>query len=327
VGPDDGAGGGSTPASGRGPSVTLGPADRSQPAGRVLALILEGFLVDGRVHEPGVLADEDPEELHDLRVAIRRTRSLLRVARDVLPEPERTRLRDELRWLADLTSPVRDLDVLAEDLGGLLDRVQPPLRTGADELQASFRRERALAVERLRVGIGSDRHAELFRLWHLTARVHVLGERVPPSALRPAGEVAQRAILDSERRLRRAGRLAGRSDDLEHWHDLRKALKQFRYVLGALAPLHPPGAFDSVRAELPELQDVLGRLQDHHVQAELVGRLGVAAGGDAALLAGAIADRLHRDAARAHRRCARAWRHLERSDLRARLRAEFAAID
>ena len=310
--------------SAQGPTAAgVSESDREQPAGRVFALVLEGFAAEFRRHEPGVLADEDPEELHDLRVAVRRARSLLRVAQGVLPEPDRLRLRDDLRWLGDLTSPVRDLDVLAGDLPGLLERVQPPLRSGTDGLTAALWAARSLAVDRLHEALRSERHAEVVRRWHLTARVHVLGDAVPPSARRPAGEVASQAILRSERRLHRAGRVAARSDDLEHWHDLRKALKQFRYVLGALAPLFPPGAFTGVRGELPELQDVLGRLQDRHVQADLVGRLGLDAGGDAALLAGAVADRLHRDVERAHRRCASAWRHLERSDLRRRLRSEL----
>ncbi|MFM7509777.1 MAG: CHAD domain-containing protein [Actinomycetota bacterium] len=304
-------------------SPPLGEADRSQPAGRVFAILLESLLAEASAHEAGVLAEEDPEELHDYRVAIRRTRSLLRVTRGVLPERERLRLRHELRWLGDLTSPVRDLDVLAGDLDGLVAEVQPELHGGVQSLNEALTRERTVVAARLEDGLGSQRYAELVRLWHLTARVYLIGGEAPPAARRSAGTVADEAIVSSERRLRRIGRNARHSDDLEDWHDLRKALKQFRYVIGTLAPLYPPEAFSSVRRILPKIQDVLGRLQDHHVQAELIGRLGVSAGGETALLAGAIADRLHRDVERVHRKCASTWRDLERSELGEQLRTEM----
>src|SRR5689334_5766734 len=51
----------------------------------------------------------DPEHVHDSRVATRRMRAALRLFKDVLPYGEA--LDDELRWIASLLGPVRDLDV------------------------------------------------------------------------------------------------------------------------------------------------------------------------------------------------------------------------
>ncbi len=67
-------------------------------------------------HDPGVRVGDDPEDLHDLRVAARRLRALLRAA-DVLLVPEWSQpLRDELKWLGGELGPARDLDVLLEHL-------------------------------------------------------------------------------------------------------------------------------------------------------------------------------------------------------------------
>ncbi|HET8949550.1 MAG TPA: CHAD domain-containing protein, partial [Solirubrobacteraceae bacterium] len=74
-------------------------------------------LVLGRLHEvaeanlPGTIDDLDPEFLHDLRVSIRRARSVLRELKDVHDPEARAHVRDELRWAQALTGPVRDLDV------------------------------------------------------------------------------------------------------------------------------------------------------------------------------------------------------------------------
>ncbi len=52
-------------------------------------------------HDPGVRLGEDPEELHQLRVATRRLRSVLRTATPLLEATWAQALRDELSWLGD----------------------------------------------------------------------------------------------------------------------------------------------------------------------------------------------------------------------------------
>ena len=57
------------------------------------------------------LADADLEFLHDFRVAIRRTRSVLREMRGVFAPDDLERVRASFKWLQDQTSATRDLDV------------------------------------------------------------------------------------------------------------------------------------------------------------------------------------------------------------------------
>ena len=64
-----------------------------------------------RSNLPGTLDDLDPEFLHDLRVAVRRTRSILRHGRTVLAPDVLAWAEPAMRSLGDLTSPPRDLDV------------------------------------------------------------------------------------------------------------------------------------------------------------------------------------------------------------------------
>ena len=60
---------------------------------------------------PGTIGDVDTEFLHDVRVAVRRTRSLLKLGRPALPAHVREAWEPQFKWLGDLTTPVRDLDV------------------------------------------------------------------------------------------------------------------------------------------------------------------------------------------------------------------------
>ncbi len=299
----------------------LGPGDRDQPAGRVLAVVLDGYLATFLAHEPGVRADEDPEELHDARVAVRRARSLLAAGRRVYPAEERELLGALLRWMAGVTSPVRDLDVLRADLPGLVARTSPELSDGVEPLYAALDAERSTARAALLAALDGERYPVLVRRWRALGNVYRLGGGEPgPDAARPAGSVADDLVWRAFRRARRAGKVAMATDDRNAWHDLRKALKRYRYVVNAVAPMYPKGTFGPVQRRLADLQDTLGRLQDHHVQASMIERAGVATGGRAALAAGALADALHRDAEVAHGHCREAWAHFDRPTVRRGLR-------
>jgi len=305
---------------------TLGPDDREQPAGRVLALVLGADLATFRSHEPGVRGDADPESLHQFRVSLRRARSLLAVGGAVFPEEELVLLRALSAWMAEATSPVRDLDVLLDELPRLGERIVPELVDGFVGLAASLEDAREESFSALIGALDDDRHPVLLRRWTVMSSVYRVGGGEPGAdARRPAGEVVDGLLMQSWKRMRRRGRTAMRTDDRESWHDLRKAIKRFRYLVSAFEPMYPDGSFDRVLDGLSGLQDVLGGLQDHHVQASIVESVGVAEGGRAALAAGVVADSLHRDAEAAHAECCDAWSDFDRPKLRRRVLAVVSA--
>ena len=80
---------------------------------------------------------DDDAAVHDMRVAVRRLRSLLRTARPLLDRPWAESVRAELDWLAGRLGVVRDLDVLIEH-----SRLRPRISTAATPLsdQCSFAR-------------------------------------------------------------------------------------------------------------------------------------------------------------------------------------------
>ncbi len=89
-------------------SVPLVPDQPARLALRVLLLILLDTL---QANVPGTIRGTDTEFLHDLRVSVRRTRSALKLVGNVLPGGLASRFAAEFKWLGDLTTPTRDLDV------------------------------------------------------------------------------------------------------------------------------------------------------------------------------------------------------------------------
>ena len=90
------------------PGVPLDPSMAALDAYRAVLANLRDAMVSTW---EGTAADLDSEYLHDFRVAVRRTRSVLGAAEHVVPEDVRTAGGDGFKWLGDATTPPRDLDV------------------------------------------------------------------------------------------------------------------------------------------------------------------------------------------------------------------------
>lgn len=304
---------------------SLSTADRDQPAARVFALVLESHLEEFRRREQPVRAGEDAEDLHKYRVVLRRTRSLLASGDAVFPAEELSLLSAMAEQLAALTSPVRDLDVLLDDLEARADHVAQRLRLGVPELRTQLLLARARARAELLGALEGDFSVVLLRRWQTMASVYRVGGSEPgEDARRPAGDVVDAVIWTSFRRLRKQGRRARRSDVDVEWHRLRKRLKRFRYLLMAFEDLYPEGTFSRVLRELAALQEGLGELQDHVAKADMIEVAGIEAGGHGALVAGALVDHLSAETPGARRACEQAWDRFERPKVRRHLRQALA---
>ncbi len=84
----------------------------AQERGDVAAsVVLRRLLEVIEANLPGTLGDIDSEFLHDLRVAVRRSRAVQRELRGVFPPSELAHFRAEFRWLQRATGTARDIDV------------------------------------------------------------------------------------------------------------------------------------------------------------------------------------------------------------------------
>jgi CHAD domain-containing protein len=271
------------------PEVALAP---DLPAEDAAAEISRRLLEVIEANLPGALAGEDPEALHDLRVSVRRTRSLQRELKRVFPSDHLKRFRKEFRWLQQVTGPTRDLDVYLlgfDEMAG-----------GAPELE----RLRALLEERrvteraaMEVALRSERTHLLLDGWGQlieTLADYPIGDR--PSGVRPIGDVAAKRI---DRVYGEMVRMGGKIKDKSPHsalHDLRKKGKELRYLLEFFASLFPREVTKPMVRTLKALQDTLGRFQDREVQAEMLSDLAAEIGEPAVVEAmQQLVEQLHRD--------------------------------
>jgi CHAD domain-containing protein len=216
------------------------------------------------------LAD-DPEELHKVRVATRRSRAIIRAVRPIWGD-RLDEVAAELRWLAGLLGPVRDLDVLIAHLRAEAASLDGD-GSGADAIIAVFEGERETDRAALAEELGSVRYAVLLA----TFRAAVAGLPHHDGDLRP---LADRELG----RLRKAARALPAEPSDEALHALRIRAKRARYTAELAG-----GKRALRRAELlKRLQDVIGEHQDAVVAEE---RLRSVVRDETALVAGRLIER------------------------------------
>lgn len=216
----------------------------------------------------GTLGQYDVEFLHDLRVAVRRARTLTKISREVLPADLGGMLATELRWVGDLTTPARDLDVHLETLPRLMEQLDPVSRADLTTLTDLLGRRAHQAHTRLNRGLRSQRFSALMD--RAGRGLAELSEEEAGMALGDFGsdqfDRRLRAVLRRGHRIEKVGAERAAEADL---HDLRKRAKELRYTLEAFGEVLPDDTAALVK-DLKAFQDVLGGFNDTVAQRELL---------------------------------------------------------
>ena len=221
----------------------------------------------------GAADDVDPEFLHDLRVALRRARTVLKQAEHVLPETSRLDAIELAGDLAAATGETRDLDVhllgwddfvAASGVSGAADR------TALAPVRLLLERRRSDAHRLLRARFdefGRDRWAQR---WHELIDADPSPEGDPPDPPTTAGRRVGKVIADrlerAHRRLLRDGRRIEADSPSERFHELRKDAKRMRSLVECFGSLVTASHRREYVGSLRTLQDHLGALQDTTVQ-------------------------------------------------------------
>jgi CHAD domain-containing protein len=253
-------------------------------------------------HDPGSRLGHDPENLHQLRVAGRRLRAFLRVARRVFEPAWEADVRAGLRELAGASGPVRDLDVLIDRLRAEVRGLDPVEREGGEALLAELESERR-ELQRALVGVLGD-PAYLLLLERLALPIQVAEQPVRISLRNRAARELRRLVAEVDR--------LGDSPADEALHALRIRVKRVRYAteLAGKRSRRAGPVIDAAKL----LQDVLGDHQDAAVAEERLRRLvesGVST--SAAFVAGRLAERQRLKRDELKRELPAAWRRLRRA--------------
>jgi CHAD domain-containing protein len=217
---------------------------------------------------PGVVAGEDAEDVHAMRVAARRMRAAWRVFGDGFEREARRRYLRELRDIGASLGTVRDLDVLIEILVTHGQHHSGRQRAGLEPLLAAWRAEREAQRVDLVEALGSERFTEFVSDYQrLAEKPGYATVAIPPHA---PGLVRNRmpATIWGAYQAVWAFDDGIATADLATLHQLRIAAKWLRYTLEFVREPLDPGAAALIRP-IVALQDHLGDQHDRHVAGSL----------------------------------------------------------
>lgn len=273
------------------PAKTPKVSPSSPTRDHILALMREQ-LEALRAHEPGTRLGSDPEELHQMRTAVRRLRAILGAVRDMFDPRWVGGLRKELDWLGTVLGARRDLDVLRQHLHGELASLRSNKRVVGRDLLERLDAQRARARDEVLAALDSPRYAKLLdRLEEAVRHPRVVAADLSLPA------VARGAF----KKLRKAVRALPQDPTDGDLHAVRIRVKRARYAAEMAQPMAGRPA-DRFIKRAKKVQDVLGEHQDAAVAEErLRGLLGKGRRPPAKMLADTLVSRQRerREAAKA----------------------------
>jgi CHAD domain-containing protein len=196
----------------------------------------------------------DADTVHDLRVVIRRCRSLAAVLEEVDPDPAWPKMRKVARKLFRGLGTVRDAQVMEDWIKKLAPETDPLRAQLLASLEAD---EKQRSDDALRVAAKFDKKewAQLER--RLRNRVRLV----------PVGGLAAECLaLERFEQAKELHNRAQRTEKPKPWHQLRIGLKRFRYTLEALLPEHSAAWLENLK----RIQDLLGDVHDLDVLSEML---------------------------------------------------------
>ena len=213
-------------------------------------------------HEAGSRTGEDIESVHQMRVAIRRMRSLFRLIGAHYRRKTVTEYERGLRDIARALGAIRDLDVLILDLQDFQTALPPDSQGAIAQVVAMLDDRRSACRVRLNRLFDSKRYARFVRRFQRLSKGSGRGARTLKRAETPHQVRHVLPLLLHERlaRVKAYDTVLPAAED-RTLHALRVEYKQLRYALEFFQPIlgRSAGRF---LGQVKAMQEILGRIND-----------------------------------------------------------------
>ncbi len=213
------------------------------------------------LHEPGARLGDDPEELHDLRVAARRLDAILRQFSSYLPDLL-VRVRPTLKTVLRALGEARDLDVALVELDAFGRALPEPEQASVEPLRQHLSAERSRARAAMLSILDSPAVQKGFQTLTVALAEPAVAGADPT---RSAGlETLVGLIRRRYKKVRKSANRLNEESPMTDYHAVRTRVKKLRYVIETVAVVFGKPGHEMVRA-LRRWQDELGEQQDADV--------------------------------------------------------------
>ncbi len=242
-------------------SIALDHDYRVHEAVSAICLQLLGGM---KINLPGVIQDVDSEFLHDFRIAVRRTRSLISQLKKVLPTEKIAYFNNEFKWLGLITGPVRDLDVYLLKKEEFHDMLPEQLHPGLMAFLESLKHMRKKDLRAMQRELRSERIEKLFSDWELFLTSSP-GESWT-GAEKYCKKVAIKVINKRFQHLLKDGLQIDDTTPDQALHRLRIQGKKLRYLIEFFRSFFADNEVKIFLKQMRKLQNNLGDFNDLSVQ-------------------------------------------------------------
>jgi inorganic triphosphatase YgiF len=240
-----------------------------EPAVEALRAIIEETLGHLLANQPAALAG-DPEGVHQVRVAVRRVRSALRLFSPHLESHAKRLFEDELRHAGQTIGEARDWDVFCDEI--MVKVSEAPEARKFSEMMKPPAEARRAAAHQTCVRQLQD---PLFRALVLGLAAWIEEGRVDSGQVgddalkRDIGEIAGNLLDRLDAKATKRGRAVRPDASPAELHPLRKSLKKVRYSVEFLQSIFPPKRAKRFLRHLKKLQEALGKINDAAIATRL----------------------------------------------------------
>lgn len=213
------------------------------------------------------LQDHDEEILHNLRVNLRKVRSLLKIFNGVFDEKVTLFFGENFKILANSTNKKRDLDIF---LGFLSEQKH------ANELIYFVQKALNLEYENVKSYLSDEENYAFLKEWEIFLNEgEFYRSKLFDVSLSRLGSFKLRTLLVLAQK-----RLKSLDQDCpnESFHKIRIELKKVRYTYEFLSEIFYFDGLKKYEERLKDMQEIFGALQDYDVWLGILERLPVAAG-------------------------------------------------
>jgi CHAD domain-containing protein len=242
-------------------------------------------------YEAGVLKDKDPEDLHQMRVGIRRLRSAIAGFAEVLDLPKLV-TEKKIAKIGHSLGALRDLDVLiaalTNDYRSLLPTTE---QESLDQALKSLHKQRKQELKQVRKTLNSKLYVNLkqgLQKWIKHPKYQTIADfsidLILPDLLLPQisqlllhpGWLVGVELKDGQPKLAEMKNIEAVAQLLEQHekiiHSLRKEAKKTRYSLELFSQFYSEADRDRL-SQIEQIQEVLGQIQDCYVLKEVLSKV------------------------------------------------------
>ncbi|WP_017298108.1 CHAD domain-containing protein [Nodosilinea nodulosa] len=290
----------------------MATAQQNATLGKLAHAAIAKYLKHATAYKSLVLADTDPENLHQMRVGLRRLRTAVQVFDAGLELPKAGR-EAKIARLGKKLGQLRDLDVVGATLR---DRYAPDLpdseQQGLDQVLLQLANQRHKSFKQVKKLLKGKPYRQLKQSlsdWVANPTCNALADlpaqQVMPDLVMPlisqlwlhpgwlVGTKVNRSGLTVNSRLSQSAATELILEQGTTLHSLRKQVKRVRYQLRLVADLYPDTLDDDIQ-RLSTLQEILGDLQDSTVLEASIGDVLPDAKAQMPTLFALLTDRRHR---------------------------------